>query len=173
MAIDSVCDEPHCSVAVFFLHRILSASSYLLLLSFVLYGLMDHCILVLLEPSMPFSPLWRTYILNINMLITSELLNKNVGRQTEGSRCMLAWYTHPFKGALFPGLPGWAGTRRVKPIWILLKQETVSGSGFSWAMCKSAPHSTQITTPAPHHSVFYRPDAFPATQPTASKHWKQ
>jgi len=26
---------------------------------------------------------------------------------------------------LFPGLPGWAGTRKVKPIWILLKQETV------------------------------------------------
>jgi len=26
--------------------------------------------------------------------------------------------------------------------------------------------------PAPHHSVFYRPDAFPAAQPTASKHWR-
>ena len=26
--------------------------------------------------------------------------------------------------ALFPGLPGWASTRKVKPIWILLKQET-------------------------------------------------
>jgi len=25
--------------------------------------------------------------------------------------------------------------------------------------------------PAPHHSVFYRPDALPAAQPTASKHW--
>jgi len=24
--------------------------------------------------------------------------------------------------------------------------------------------------PAPHHSVFYRPDALPAAQPTASKH---
>jgi len=23
-----------------------------------------------------------------------------------------------------------------------------------------------------HHSVFYRPDALPATQPTASKHWR-
>ena len=41
-----------------------------------------------------------------------------------------------------------------KPIWILLKQETVSGSGISWAICKSAPCSRQITTPAPHHSVF-------------------
>jgi len=38
---------------------------------------------------------------------------------------------------------------------------------------KSSPLSRQITTPAPHHSVFYRPDALPATQPTASKHWRQ
>ena len=73
--------------------------------------------------------------------------------------------------SLFPGLPGWAGTRKVKPIWSLLKQETVSGSGISWAIYKSAPCSRQITTPAPHHSVFYRPDALPAAQPTVSKHW--
>ena len=77
----------------------------------------------------------------------------------------------PFNG-FFPGLPGWAGTRKVKPIWILLKLETVSGNGISWAICKSAPHSRQITTLSPHHSVFYRPDALPASQPTASKHWR-
>jgi len=35
---------------------------------------------------------------------------------------------------------------------------------------QSAPHSRQITMPATHHSVFYRADALPATQPTASKH---
>jgi len=81
-------------------------------------------------------------------------------------------YTHSRLMALCPGLPGWAGTSKVKPIWILLKQETVSGSGISWAMCKSAPCSRQITTPVPHCSVFYRPDALPATQPTASKHWR-
>ena len=34
----------------------------------------------------------------------------------------------------------------------------------------SAPRSRQITTPAPHCSVFYRPDVLPAAQPTASKH---
>jgi len=37
---------------------------------------------------------------------------------------------------------------------ILLKQETVSGSGINWAISKSAPRSRQITTPTPHHSVF-------------------
>ena len=39
----------------------------------------------------------------------------------------------------------------------------MSGSGISWAICKSAPRSRQITTPVPLHSVFYRPDALPAT----------
>jgi len=73
--------------------------------------------------------------------------------------------------ALCPGLPWWANTRKVKPIWILLKQETVSRSGIGWAVCKSAPRSRQITTPAPHQSVFYRLDALPVAQPTASKHW--
>jgi len=45
------------------------------------------------------------------------------------------------------------------------------GSGISWTICKqSAPCSRQITTPTPHHSVFYRPDALPDAQPTVSKH---
>ena len=63
-------------------------------------------------------------------------------------------YTHTRLMGLFPGLPGWAGTRKVKPIWTLLKQETVSVSGISWAICKSSSHFRQITMPAPHHSVF-------------------
>ena len=82
-------------------------------------------------------------------------------------------HTHTRLTALCPGLPGWAGTRKVKPIWILLKQETVSGSGISLAICKSAPRSRQITMPAPRCSGFYRPDALPAAQPTVSKHWMQ
>ena len=73
---------------------------------------------------------------------------------------------------LCPGLPGWAGTRKVKPIWSLLEQKTVSGSGISRAICKSAPRYRQITMPAPHRSVFYRPDALPVAKPTVSKHWK-
>jgi len=72
-------------------------------------------------------------------------------------------HTHPFDGPL-SRTTRVTGTRKVEPIWILLKQETESGSGTSWAICKSAPSSRQITTPASHHSVFYRPDAHPATQ---------
>jgi len=82
-------------------------------------------------------------------------------RKTEKLMCH-AWppqhlahteHPHTCLMALFPGLPGWASTRKVKPIWILLKQKTVSGSGISWAVCKSVP-LRQITMPAPHHSVF-------------------
>ena len=79
-------------------------------------------------------------------------------------------HTHTRLTALCPRLPGWASTRKVKPTWILLKQDTVSGSEIRWAISKSAPCSRQITTPAPHRSVFYRPDALPAARPTVSKH---
>ena len=90
------------------------------------------------------------------------------------SRC---YTTTHLLAALFPGLPRWAATRKVKPIWILLKEETVSGNGISWTIyyrdddilyTSSAPCSTQITMPAPHRPVFYRLDALPAAQPTAS-----
>ena len=75
--------------------------------------------------------------------------------------------THTRLTAPFPGLPRSAGTRKVKPIWILLKQETVCGSGISCAICKSAPRSRQITTPAPHHSVFLQAGC-PSCRPTNS-----
>jgi len=52
----------------------------------------------------------------------------------------------------------------------LLELKKVGGSGISRPICKSAFHPRQITMPAPHHSVIYRPDALPAAQPTASKH---
>jgi len=67
--------------------------------------------------------------------------------------------TDPFNGPL-------SGTTRPVPIWILLKQETVSGSAISWVICKSAPRYRPLTTA----QFFYRPDALPAAQPTASKH---
>ena len=46
------------------------------------------------------------------------------------------------------------------------------GSGISWTICKqSAPCSTDYPTNNSSLS-FYRPDALPAAQPTASKHWR-
>ena len=97
--------------------------------------------------------------------------------QTSGLEitCWLPTHTHTHTRltALFPGLPKWASTRKVKPIWILLEQETVSGSGISWAICKSAPCSRQIPCQHPTTQFFCRPDALPAAQPTVSKHWRQ
>ena len=79
-------------------------------------------------------------------------------------------HTHPFNGPL-------SGTIRVsryqkgKTNLDFTVQETMSGSGISWAICKSEPRSRQITmhTSTPPLSFFYRPDALPVVQPTASK----
>ena len=43
----------------------------------------------------------------------------------------------------------------------------MSGSGISWAICKSAHRSRQITTPAPHYSVFLQAGC-PFCRPTNS-----
>ena len=76
-------------------------------------------------------------------------------------------HTRSFNGPLY-GTNHVSRYQRGKQIWILLKQETVSGSGNSWAraICKSAPRSRQIIMPAPHHSVF---TGLPAAQQTTSK----
>ena len=59
--------------------------------------------------------------------------------------------THLFNGP-FTGTTRVGQYQKVKLIWILLKQETVSGGDISWAICKYTPRTRQITTPAPHHS---------------------
>ena len=41
------------------------------------------------------------------------------------------------------------------------------GSGISWAICKSAPRSRQITMPTPHRSVFLQAGC-PSCRPTNS-----
>jgi len=78
-------------------------------------------------------------------------------------------HTHTHLTAPCQGLPGVSRYQKGKTN-LDFTEETVSGSGISWAICKSAPRSRQMTIPATHRSVFYRPDAFPAAQPTASKH---
>ena len=71
----------------------------------------------------------------------------------------------PFNGPLgfCPVLPGELAPEResqaVKTNLDLLEQETLSGSGISWAIRKSASYQ-HFTT-----QVFYRLDALPATQP--------
>ena len=118
-------------------------------------------------PSKPLPQLVRIPVLDTPAPLVACPRRSNNDMQT------IHTHTHTRLTALCPGLTEWAGTRKVKPIWILLNQETVSGSGISWVICKSAPRSRQITTLVPHHAVFYRPDALPVAQPTASKYWRQ
>jgi len=80
----------------------------------------------------------------------SEAENGNVSHVPQ-------WYTHTHTHTFNGPFSGTTRVRRYKKGKTnldLLKQETVSGSGISWAICKSAHRSRQITTPAPHHSFF-------------------
>jgi len=58
-------------------------------------------------------------------------------------------HAHTHLTAIFLGIPKRTKTRKVKPIWILLKQETVSGSG-------------------PYASLHLAPDRQPCQHPTTS-----
>jgi len=78
---------------------------------------------------------------------------------------IISWYNSPLSGTT---LVSWY--LKGKTNLDFTEARDITGTGIIWAIRKSAPHSRQITTPAPHHSVFYRPDALPAAQPTVSKH---
>ena len=94
---------------------------------------------------------------------------------------------------LVPAHPGSPGQRAVKQVCVCMVYGNAAircyththpfktnldftearDSEWQWhqlGICKSAPRSRQITTPALHHSVFYRLDALPVAQRTASKH---
>ena len=72
-------------------------------------------------------------------------------------------HTHLFNGP-FSGTTQVGRYQKGKTNLDLLKQKAVSGNGISWAICKSAPCSRQITTPAPHHSVLQA--GCPSCRPT-------
>ena len=115
-----------------------------------------YCVLYCTDPSMwPGGVMVRALDLQFERLqFQSQQLSFQVITLGKLFADVCHCHTHTRLTALSPGPPRWAGTRKVKPIWILLEQETVSGSSISWAVCKSAPRSRQITTPTPHHSVF-------------------
>ena len=78
-------------------------------------------------------------------------------------------HTHPFNGPL-SGTTQVSRYQKGKTNVDFTEARDSEWQWISCAICKSAPRSSQITMPAPHHSVFYRPYALTATQPTASKH---
>jgi len=101
--------------------------------------------------------LWVQQAGDINRLLQQQLAN--VGSVT-------TTILQPFNG-LFSRTTWVSRYQKGKPIWILLEQETVSGSGISWVICKSAPRSRQITTPVSHRSIFLQAGC-PSCRPTNS-----
>jgi len=85
---------------------------------------------------------------------------------------LLIEVTHTRLTALYPGLPGWASTRKAKPI---LDFTETRDSEWQWhqlghmQVCTSLQTDNHASTPP---LSFCRPDALPVAQPTASKHWR-
>jgi len=73
--------------------------------------------------------------------------------------------------ASFPGQSGYTGTRKVKKIWILMKQEM---TGWKWHQLDHMQIICTLLQTDNHAStlllIFFRPDALPDTQPTVSRH---
>jgi len=81
------------------------------------------------------------------------------------------WDTH-LKGS-FPGQAGSSGTRKVRPIWILMKHEMIvalaSAGPYAKIICTLLQTGNHASTSA---LIFYRPAVLPDAQPTVSQHWR-
>jgi len=65
------------------------------------------------------------------------------------------WQQHPFNSPFF-GSTRVSRNQKGKTNLDLLEQEIASVDGISWAICKSAHRSRQITMPTSQHSLFVR-----------------
>jgi len=68
--------------------------------------------------------------------------------------------------ALCLGLPGWAGTKKVKPIWIYWRDSEWQWHQLGHMQICTLPQTDNHASTPP--LSFYRLDALPATQPAAS-----
>jgi len=73
--------------------------------------------------------------------------------------------------ALFPGPPGWAGTRR-ELLDFMVQGKINRGRHINHPAGRHSIRTNQCPPPPSPH-IFYRPDALTAAQPTASNHWRQ
>ena len=120
------------------------------------------------SPFSIFQPPLLLYLPETSLCCASR---RSVGRSLGSIAFVIYTYTHPFNGRFSRTTQ----VSRYQKGRTNLDFTEARDSEWQWhqlgrAICKSAPCSRQITTPASHHSVFYRPDALPAAQPTASKH---
>jgi len=132
------------------------------LLDFLLQRISHHCSEMM--PLLSVSHSWHNVTIHSSQywyVCNAELLTLLLLRPFNGLVSRTTWVSRYQKGNISLDLND-------------AKDGRVMGcSGISWTICKNyAPHSRQITTPTPHHSTFYRPDALPDAQPTVSKHWR-
>ena len=123
-----------------------------------------------LSPEALFSPKCTKYRLAVGQSLMASicrLVSQN------WSTAAAVWYlliihTHPFNGPF----SGTTQVSRYQKGKTNLYFTEARDSEWQWLQLGHV-QVCKITTPAPHHSVFYRPGALPAIQPTASKHWRQ
>ena len=108
-------------------------------------------------------------IIPINGNFHSRICNSHFTMTESNERSLhtiTVTHKHPFNSP-FPGLPRWAGTS--------LDFTEAKDSEWQWHQLGHMPVCTSLQTDN-HASTpplsFYRPDALPAAQPTASKHWR-
>jgi len=125
------------------------------------------------ETCHPRSYLNLEYIVNME---TMEFLTDLLLLYMFYTHCLEQQHTH-ICTALCPGTTGWAGTRKVKPIWILLKQvasklwqsvqQTTAASAGPYASLHLAPDNYTSTAP-----LSFLQAGRSSCHPTESKHWK-
>jgi len=151
------------------MERLVSAvTCFLLSLTF------KHCSLIVLQTTVSntrYSMAWSGVIFKlsqISLLWSMSMqfvanVDKAVARHLDTTHTQHNHFT-----TLFPGPPRWAGTRRELLDFMVqgkinrgIHTDHPAGRHFIW------------TNHLHHPPVFYRPDALPAAQATASKHWRK
>jgi len=80
-------------------------------------------------------------------------------------------YTTTVLQTFFPGSPRWAGARR-ELLDFMVQGNLNRGRHTDHPAGRHSIQTNQCPPPPSPH-IFYRPDVFPAAQPTALKHWRQ
>ena len=106
-------------------------------------------------------------------LPTDSWQNGHYSLDTVSARQILLLPLHPFS-SVFSRRTWVSRHQKGKPFWILMKQDMM---GWQWhqldhvqIICTSLQTDNHVSTSP---LIFYRPDALPVAQPTASKHWRQ
>jgi len=106
---------------------------------------------------------------------TQKQFNGREHKTTDHSCCWwpINWHHHHDNRfmALFPRSPGWAGARR-ELLHFMVQGKINSGRHTDHPAGRHSIRTSQCPPPPSPH-IMYRPDALPAAQPTASKHWNQ